>query len=206
MNSNEEKEKSTSSCGGNCAGCQGECAKSIDELTADELKYLYQKEKALNEGLISENEELMKEQEEFRKKLQKSESYLNQLAAMKNDFENYKRRTKQAAAEASDEGTRKVVELLLPLLDSFLRAETSEKDEQTKNALQLLSRQLEKTLSDAGVEEISVKGEIFDPETSNAVMKTDAGTENAGKVVEVIAKGFKYKEKIIRHAQVVVGE
>lgn len=200
-----DETKKQEACSGSCGDC-GECVKSIDELTVDELKYLYRKEKSLNEGLIAENEALIQEQEKTKaEKPQESDEYLRQLAAMKNDFENYKRRTKKASEEALDEGRCSVVELLLPLLDSFLRAERSEKNEQTKQALQLLQRQLEKTLREAGVEEIEVLGTEFDPSLANAVMKTEVKEDLRNKVVEVVAKGYKYKSKIIRHAQVIVG-
>ena len=93
----------------------------------------------------------------------------------------------------------------MPILDTFARAEESLKGQKEYDSFKMVSRQMEKILSEIGLEEVEVLGQDFDPNVSYAIMKEDAGEENVGKVIEVLSKGFKFNDKIVRYSQVKVG-
>jgi Molecular chaperone GrpE (heat shock protein) len=131
---------------------------------------------------------------------------LNKLAGLKNDFERYKSRTNSATDTAKDDGKIFVIEKLVPVLDTFDRAKESVTDEITIKALELILKQFEKVLNDIRIEEIEVLNQTFDPNFANAIVKQPVEEDTKkGVVLTVIAKGFKYKGKIIRYPQVIVG-
>ena len=69
----------------------------------------------------------------------------------------------------------------------------------------MIYRQFEKVLGEIGLEEVEVLGRDFDPNLSFAITKEDRGAENVGKVIEVWSKGYRYKDKIVKYSQVIVG-
>ena len=139
------------------------------------------------------------------KKIEKGNEYLDQLALLKRDFENYKRRTQNNQEDSKRQGKIEVVEKILPILDTFARAEDSLKGQKEYDSFKMVSRQMEKILSEIGLEEVEVLGQDFDPNYSYAIMKEEAGEENVGKVIEVLSKGYKFNDKIVRYSQVKVG-
>lgn len=84
------------------------------------------------------------------------------LAALKSDFENYRRRTNAQAENSEKEGRLFVIKKLLPVLDTFDRAREM-LDEVTMTTFNLIVRQFDKVLADCGVEVIDVLGQPFDP-------------------------------------------
>ena len=96
---------------------------SAETLQPTELEQALTEE---NEKLIAENERLAEENKKLQKtcnRLQssadKSDSYLNQLVAMKSDFESYKRRMKFNAEQAKNDGVAAVVIKLISICDNF---------------------------------------------------------------------------------------
>ena len=158
-----------------------------EEMTV-ELKRLEE----LTQALAEENEAL----------IEASERSANQLSVLKRDFDNYKNRMRNAEQTANDDGKFFVIEKMLPILDTFDRAakSLSEKELQSFN---LVLRQFEKILAEAGVEEMEVLGLPFDPAVAEAV--TAEESEEKDTVLEVYLKGYKFKEKVLRHAKVKVG-
>ena len=208
MAENQEKMCDAQDCHEDCQHCEhaGEnVGINLDNLSADDLKELIRSQKVLVDALVAENENLMKQQEELNKKIEKGNEYLDQLALLKRDFDNYKRRTQNNQDDAKKQGKVEVVEKILPILDTFARAEESLKGQKEYDSFKMVSRQMEKILSEIGLEEVEVLGQDFDPNLSYAIMKEDAGEEKVGKVIEVLSKGFKFNDKIVRYSQVKVG-
>ena len=176
---------------------------NAEEMDAMDEPRLREYAKALIDGLTKENEILIKEQAELKKQIEKGNSYLDMLAALKSDFENYRRRTNAQAENSEKEGRLFVIKKLLPVLDTFDRAREM-LDEVTMTTFNLIVRQFDKVLADCGVEVIDVLGQPFDPATANAVhsLETD---EEKNVVLEVYANGYRYGDKVLRYAQVCVG-
>ena len=150
-----------------------------------------QQEKSMEEIVacyVKENEELIAENEKLKVELEK-----------------YKRRVRMDAEENKKQGIGETVEKIFGILDTFELASQHVKDENSKQAFVLIQRQFEKVLSDLGVSEIEVLNLPFDLMTSNAVSKVE-DKEISGKVVQVYQKGYRYDNKILRYAQVVVAE
>lgn len=156
----------------------------------------------LNQALTEENEQLIKDTEQMTKK---TEQYLSQISILKKDFDNFKRRSSETLQNAKDEGAVVIVEKLLPVLDTFDRAAQMVKEQSTIEALNLVKKQFQKALSEAGVVEIDCLNTPFDPNFADALLKVEVDEDKKGLIIEVLAKGYMLGERIIRHAQVSVG-
>ena len=171
-------------------------------------------EKALteeNEKLIAEVERLTEENAKIQKtcdRLQnsadKSDTYLNQLVAMKNDFESYKRRMKFNGEQAKLEGAQAVLTSLIAVCDTFEIA-SKHLDGDNLKAFNMVYQQLLDILKDNGVEEMDVLNQPFDPMRMNALSKLDYGEDKRDLVVEVYKKGYVMGDKVLRYAEVIVG-
>lgn len=164
-----------------------------------------------NEKLIAENEKLTEENKKLHKtcdRLQssadKSDTYLNQLVAMKNDFESYKRRMKFNGEQAKNEGIIAVVTKLIGICDNFELA-AKHLDGDNLKAFQMIESQFKQTLTELGVSEMDVAGQPFDPLKMNALSKMDYGEDKKDLVVEVYKNGYELGDKVLRYAEVIVG-
>lgn len=126
------------------------------------------------------------------------------------EFENYKKRTNRERMELFKTAGQEVITALLPVLDDMDRA-VKELDrsgnEELFKGVELIRVKFKDTMRNKGLEDITVKeGDTFDPEVHEAVTQIPAPRKNLkGKVVDVIEKGYKLGDRIIRHPKVVVG-
>ncbi len=158
--------------------------------------------KKLLKSLIKENEELKKSCLEFEKQAISNKDSWYRTAA---DFENFKKRNQETRINAYRDGKIDVIMKILVIGDSLDRAMSMELDEKTKAGIELTQRQFLETLESEGITVINPIGEVFDPNTSEAIMKMPSENgEEEGTVKQVFLKGYKMGERIIRYAQVVV--
>lgn len=157
------------------------------------------------EQLQTENEKLQKTVARLQSSADKSDTYLNQLVAIKNDFDSYKRRMRTNTEQAKQEGVQSVALKLIEIADTFEIALKHLKDEETIRAFEMVHQQFVQTLNGLNIFEMDVKGKEFDHMTMNALSQMDYGTENSGKVVEVYKNGYVMGEKVLRYAEVIVG-
>ena len=126
------------------------------------------------------------------------------------DFENFRKRTARERVDLFRTAGQEVISSLLPVLDDFdraLREITRSGDDDTLKGVGLIHNKFKETLKAKGLEEISVKeGDGFDAELHEAVTQIPAPKKKLkGKVVDVIEKGYRLGDRIIRHPKVVVG-
>lgn len=138
------------------------------------------------------------------------DEYLTLAQRIQADFDNFRRRNACVRAESIDEGERETVKNLIGALDSFERAMkvAEETGECTPFAdgVALVYRQFNEALCKIGLMEIEALGAVFDPELHNAIMQVPAPEVESGTVVEVFQKGYKLKDKIVRHSVVKVAQ
>ncbi len=135
--------------------------------------------------------------------------YLTQLQRERADFQNYKKDEMARSAQLGGYVREKIMEDLLPVLDAydmaFANKETWEKvDKNWRMGVEYIHQQLLKVLNDNGIEEIPVQeGDLFDPTLHEPMQNTeteDVALEN--KIVKIIQKGYKAKDRLIRPARV----
>ena len=127
------------------------------------------------------------------------------------EFENYKRRTAKERLELLTSAGQDVILSMLPVLDDFDRAlvEISKsEDENLLRGVELIHSKFLNTLKSKGLEQIQVAtADPFDSDIHEAITQTTAPTEDLrGKVLDVVEKGYKLGDKIIRYPKVVVGQ
>lgn len=131
------------------------------------------------------------------------DKYLRLMA----EYDNYKKRTQKEKDEIYSLGVAETVEKLLPIADNLDRAmsalEETEKS-QFSEGVEMVFKQFFETLTKMGVTEIEALGAQFDPNIHNAVMHVDDEAVGANVITEQFMKGYKYKEKVIRHSMVKV--
>ncbi len=127
------------------------------------------------------------------------------------EFENYKKRTSKERIDLFKTANQEVLQAILPVLDDFDRAIIEIKkteDELLLKGVELIHDKLKNTLFSKGLEEVPVKaGDLFDADFAEAITQIPAPSPNLkGKIVDVLEKGYKLGDKIIRFPKVVIGQ
>jgi len=127
------------------------------------------------------------------------------------EFENYKRRTSKERIELFSTASEEVMVSLLPILDDFDRASAEiEKDNDNEifKGVLLIKNKLFDSLKSKGLALIEVnKGDEFNADDHEAVTQIPAPSKKMeGKIIDVIEKGYKLGEKVIRYPKVVIGK
>ncbi len=127
------------------------------------------------------------------------------------EFENYKRRTSKERVELFKTANQEVMTAMLPVLDDFDRALKEIQKAKDKNLLkgvELIHNKFQETLKNKGLEAMNVeKGDAFDADVHEAITQVDAPTDKLkGKIVDVVERGYKLGERIIRYPKVVTGK
>jgi len=126
------------------------------------------------------------------------------------EFENYKKRTSKERIELFKTANQEVLLAMLPVLDDFDRAMVEinkSEDENLTKGVELIHEKLKSTLVTKGLEQVDVKaGDAFDADFAEAITQIPAPSDKLkGKIVDVIEKGYKLGDKIIRFPKVVIG-
>ncbi|MBC7845912.1 MAG: nucleotide exchange factor GrpE [Flavobacterium sp.] len=159
---------------------------------------------ALDAGIEERVEEISKEEQLTQDLASEKDKFLRLFA----EFENYKRRTTKERIELFKTANQDVLQSLLPVLDDFDRALTEIKksdDNILIQGVELIQEKLKSTLVSKGLSEVEVKaGDAFDADFAEAITQIPAPNMK-GKIVDVIEKGYKLGDKIIRFPKVVIG-
>jgi len=154
-----------------------------------------------------DNEEGISDEDKLREDLAKEKEKFLRLFA---EFENYKRRTSKERMDLFKTAGQEVIVSLLPVMDDFDRAlkELSKsEDKEMFKGVELISNKFKETLKNKGLEQVEANpGDTFDAEVHDAITQIPAPDKKMkGKIIDVVEKGFKLGDRIIRHPKVVVG-
>lgn len=155
-------------------------------------------------GTVEDN---LSEKEKLKQDLEKEKDKFLRLFA---EFENYKRRTSKERIELFKTANQDVMAAMLPVLDDFDRAMNEIRKAKDKNLLkgvELIHNKFSETLRNKGLEPMNVEaGDAFDADVHEAITQVDAPSDKLrGKIVDVVERGYKLGEKIIRYPKVVTG-
>ena len=138
---------------------------------------------------------------------QEKDKYLRLFA----EFENFKKRTSKERIDLFKTAGQEVISSLLPLLDDFDRASSQvPKDDNEKDieGFILIKNKFGDIMKTNGLEETETQiGDDFDAEIHEAITQIPADDDTQkGKIIDIIEKGYRLGEKIIRYPKVVVGQ
>lgn len=127
------------------------------------------------------------------------------------EFENYKKRTSKERIDLFKTANQEVLLAMLPVLDDFDRAwaqVSKSEDENLKVGVQLIHEKLRTTLESKGLEQVKIEvGDTFNADFAEAITQIPAPSkELKGKIVDVVEKGYKLGDRIIRFPKVVIGQ
>ena len=137
----------------------------------------------------------------------RADEYLAMAQRIQADFENYRKRNESVRADAYADGRKDVAALMLPVLDNLERAVAAaagSQDEALKNGMELVLKQMADIYQKLDVTTIERTGEKFDPNLENAVLQGTPEEGEPGTVCQVLQKGYRMGDRILRHAMVKV--
>ena len=138
----------------------------------------------------------------------KVEEHFDHLQRLAAEFDNYRKRAAREQEAFAARANERVVKELLPVLDDLERAlEAAEQHEeaQLEDGVWLVHRALAEVLRKEGVEEIPTDG-AFDPHVHEALLAQPGEGVESGNVLQVLQKGYRLGDKVVRPARVIVSE
>ncbi|RXJ50787.1 nucleotide exchange factor GrpE [Gelidibacter gilvus] len=163
-------------------------------------------EEAINEATQTEEVSI---EDQLKEELGKEKDKFLRLFA---EFENYKKRTTKERMELFRTAGQEVIQSLLPVMDDFDRAiheisKTQDQDNELLTGVELIRNKFKSTLNSKGLEEIDVQiGDVFSADNHEAITQIPAPSDDLkGKIVDVIEKGYKLGDKVIRFPKVITG-
>ena len=158
--------------------------------------------------LLSPEEQLQKELEPANATIEEQKDKYLRLSA---EFDNYRKRTMKEKAELILNGGERCITSILPIIDDLERAlqtmQSATDVAAVREGVELIYSKFSSTLEKNGVKAIETQEKALDTDFHEAIAVIPAPTkELKGKILDCTKKGYTLNDKVIRHAQVVVGE
>ncbi len=134
------------------------------------------------------------------------DEYLDALQRLKAEFDNYRKRTAREQLELTSRAAQRLVNELLPVLDDLERAlDAAEEHEEAKleDGVRLVHRSLVDALQKEGLAEIETDG-AFDPNVHEALLSQPDDEKESGQILDVLQKGYRLGDRVLRPARVIV--
>jgi len=149
---------------------------------------------------------------ELQSKAAKAEEHWSRLVRTTADFDNFKKRAAREKQDAIRYANESLLQKILPVLDNFemaLAATQSSNAEGLKSlqeGVTMIQSQLKSVLAESGLEEINAAGQPFDPNWHEAVSQQESKEVEEGHVLQQLRKGYKFRDRLLRPATVVVAK
>lgn len=129
----------------------------------------------------------------------------DQLMRTAAEFDNFKKRTEREKASVAEFAKAGLIKQLLPILDNIDRAAAADKESaEYIKGIEMIVKQFEAIVANLNIEEIAKEGDTFDPNFHEAVMHVEDETLQENVIAEVLQKGYKIGDTVIRAAMVKV--
>ncbi len=162
---------------------------------------------------LAENAALTPEQlEELKSRAVKADENWDRLLRTTADFDNFKKRAAREKIESAQYASFTLIQKILPVLDNFemaLAAAQSAKGDKLaalESGVLMIQQQLKSALVETGLEEVNATGQPFDPNVHEAVSQHESAEVAEGNVLQQLRKGYKFKDRLLRPATVVVAK
>jgi len=148
--------------------------------------------------------------EEIEKLKSECEQYKDAYLRKAADFENYKRRMEVELSNYIKYASESLIKELIPVYDDMQRSILSIEKGETKDfdtlrqGFTLIFEKFKKILTNEGLKEIDVKGKEFDVNLCDALYQEARDDVPPNTVIDVIENGYLLKDKVIKHAKVIV--
>lgn len=180
----------------------------IEEPENTELE-IEDSEKEEDTKLTEENSDVMESEGKIKELEEKNQSLEDTLLRKVAEFENYKRRTENDQMNLLKYAAESFILKILPVYDDLQRSVNhlnEDNNDSVKEGLKLVLNKFTKVFDEQGIKKIEAKGEEFDVEYHEALMQQPNNELPSNTVLEEIEAGYLYKDKVIRHAKVIVSQ
>jgi molecular chaperone GrpE len=149
---------------------------------------------------------------ELKSRAAKADENWERLLRTTADFDNFKKRAAREKIEAAQYATFSLLQKVLPVLDNFemaLAAAQNAKGDKLaamQSGVLMIQQQLKSALAETGLEEIVAIGQPFDPNFHEAVSEQESAEVAEGNVLQQLRKGYKFKDRLLRPATVIVAK
>ena len=150
--------------------------------------------------------------EELKQRAIRADENWDRLLRVTADFDNYKKRATREKQDAIKFANESLLQKLVPVLDAFdmalAAAQTMPPDavQALQAGVTMVHQQLKNALTEAGLEEVSALGQPFDPNLHEAVSQQETADAPEGQVVQQLRKGYRFRERLLRPASVIVAK
>ena len=188
-----------------------ENVENVEDVTFEGEEKKEQKEKSKAKQSSSKKRGRSKSEKEIEKLKEQIEELNDKYLRLYSEFDNYRKRTAKERIELQKSASKDLIVALLPVLDDFERAikafEEHNLSDEAKKGIELIYNKLMTTLKQRGLEPMDAQGKDFDTDYHEAITEIPAPAEDmAGKVVDVVQRGYLLNGKVLRYAKVVVGK
>lgn len=136
------------------------------------------------------------------------DQYKDLLLRSTAEFDNYRRRVERERRDTIEQAAADLIRDLLPIVDDLeraVRAEAGEHVEAYRQGVALIGKRLADLLAARGVVPLDPLGEPFDPREHEAIAREARDGAAEGEVIDVLSRGYKLKDRLLRPAVVKVG-
>lgn len=141
---------------------------------------------------------------------QKNEELKDKFLRIVAEYDNFRKRTAKEKIDLRESAKSSVILDFIPVIDDMDRAMAHLDDikdiDATVEGIKLIYQKFTDFLKSQGVQEIEALNTDFDLDFHEAVTRFPADEDNKGKVIDIVQKGYKLNDKVIRYSKVVVGE
>ena len=180
-----------------------ENAETAGEETAEDAE-LTAEAQEMREAILSGDFDITEFLSQYKAALSEKEEAENRSVRVQADFDNFRRRSRKDAEAATERGKGDLLIELLPVLDNFERALNLMTDGPDKEGVDLILKQFQSVLTNAGMTELEALDKDFDPNLHHAVLQ-EPSEDKKGKVLMVLQKGYMMGDRLLRPAMVQVG-
>ena len=156
------------------------------------------------------NEEMLKLEEEIRTLTEENKTLQEKVKLAQADLVNYRKRKDEETANILKYANTDIIKELLNVSDNFERAlknkDVSDELKKYLSGFEMIYENLKTILNNYGVSEINRVGEVFDPNQEQALMTECVEDKDDDIVLEVLLKGYKLKDRVIRPASVKINQ
>ncbi|MBN2411592.1 nucleotide exchange factor GrpE [candidate division KSB1 bacterium] len=133
-----------------------------------------------------------------------------QILRIAAEFDNYRKRTEREKTNLVDYANVELLTSLLPVLDDFSRSMETNIEKGDKETLvegiKLVYKSFLKILQNQGLKPMESEGQKFNPEIHDALLQIEVDGKETDTIIEEHVKGYLFKDRVIRHAKVVVAK
>ena len=155
-----------------------------------------------SEGEAESTSAVSVSREEFERLKKERDSLFDRFARLQAEFENYRKRNAREQTEFREYATAEAAKNFLPVLDNFSLALKTNSDQNLRQGVELIRKQMEEVLAKMGVEAIPAEGEQFDPRLHEAIEMVDTTEVPDHQIIQELQRGYRVRDRLLRPAMV----